>query len=183
MNMIPIMHSGFFQYLAQLPSRSRSYAARTVILNMDDPVDRFCSVKSGLVHLVRMQEDGGMVILQRAVPGAIIAEASVFSEYYHCSAIAVQDSVVQIYPLKQVQSLLEQDPLAAKAYAKHLANEVRTARRRAEILALRKVSDRLDAWLTWNNGLLPDRGVWHHVADEIGISKEALYRELALRRK
>ena len=82
-----------------------------------------------------------------------------------------------------MQTLLETSPQAALAYARFLASEIRTARKRAEFLTLKSVAQRLTAWLTWNHGLLPTRGAWHHVADEMGISKEALYRELSKRRK
>ena len=45
---------------------------------------------------------------------------------------------------------------------------------------LRKVSDRLDAYLELYAP--PDAGGWVHVADWIGVSPPALYRELAKRR-
>ena len=43
------------------------------------------------------------------------------------------------------------------------------------------VSARLDAWLAWH-GELPPRGDWKQLADQIGVSPEALYREMARRR-
>jgi hypothetical protein len=43
-------------------------------------------------------------------------------------------------------------------------------------------ADRLDAWLEEGNRT-PERGRWQEVAAELGVSREALYRELALRRK
>lgn len=63
----------------------------------------------------------------------------------------------------------------------HLSREVRNARQRAEILSLRTVADRLDAWLA-ENGDMPEKGLWKNVAEEIGASPEALYREIARRR-
>ncbi len=151
-------------------------------MGLDDQVDSLFVVKSGLVHLVRFQEDGSMVVLQRAGAGAIMAEASVFADGYHCAAVAVQESAVLAYPIKRVRGILAQSPEAALAYARHLAGEVREARKRAEILALKTVSERLSAWLVWNHGALPPKGVRHHLADDIGVSREALYRELAKRK-
>lgn len=181
--MITIMTRRFIQHISDIPHRKRHFAAGEHIVEMDDPVDRYFVVAAGLVHLFRMQHDGGMVILQRAGVGAVVAEASLFSDSYHCSVMAVTPTNLLIYPRAAVRQLLDDDPAVARALCVHMADEVRHARRRAEILALRKVSARLEAWLTWNHGVLPDRGAWHHVADEIGISKEALYRELAKRRK
>ncbi|MEO1918655.1 MAG: hypothetical protein ABGW81_02895 [Paracoccaceae bacterium] len=51
-----------------------------------------------------------------------------------------------------------------------IASEVQRARRRAEILSLRRVADRLDAWLVWNDDILPKRGHWHRITDEIYVS-------------
>jgi hypothetical protein len=41
------------------------------------------------------------------------------------------------------------------------------------------VHDRLEGWLDWNGGKLPSRGKWKKLASEIGVTPEALYRELA----
>ena len=52
----------------------------------------------------------------------------------------------------------------------------------AEIRSLRSVSDRLDAWIA-EYGPMPNKGLWQGVANELSVSREALYRELARRRK
>ncbi len=178
-HMIAIMSHRFFTYLAKLPHRRRLFAADEMVVGMHDETETLYRVQRGMVNLVRFQEDGGTVVLQRAGPGAIMAEASVFTPAYHCAAIAEQESEVLAYPMKAVRALLADNPEAALAYARVLAREVRESRKRAEILALRKVSERLAAWLVWNDGQLPARGQWHRVAEEIGVSREALYRALA----
>ena len=181
--MIPIMNLAFHPFLENLPHRKMTVAQGAMILDIDDPVASLFLVTRGQVHLLRYQENGDAVVLQRADAGAILAEASVFAESYHCAAMAVRASELLAYPIMKVRDMLARNPEAALAYARHLANEVREARKRSEILALKTVANRLSAWLTWNHGLLPPRGAWHHVADEIGISKEALYRELSKRRQ
>jgi hypothetical protein len=67
--------------------------------------------------------------------------------------------------------------------AAHLAGEVQRTRGRAELLSLRKVGERVDAWLALNGGVTPDRGQWVDWASELAVSPEALYRELATRRE
>jgi len=67
------------------------------------------------------------------------------------------------------------------AWSAHLATEVQRARLHAEIVSLTTVAARLNAWLAWN-GPLPEKGEWSAVAEQIGVSPEALYRELARRR-
>ncbi len=181
--MIVIMRFDFPRLLAKLPSRKRRFAAGAEVLGIDATVENLYFVACGLVHLQRAREDGEVVILQRAEKGMILAEASVFSTHYHCSAIALQQSELLVYPMRAVQQQLSEAPEAALAFARHLATQVRIARKRAEILALKTVHERLQAWLIWNHGVLPAKGRWYHVAEEIGVSKEALYREMAKRRK
>jgi len=181
--MIAIMLCPFIDLLEDTPARTLHVAANEMVVDRGETVVSLFIVKSGMVHLLRFQENGDAVVLQRAGEGAVVAEASVFAETYHCAVVAVQASRLLVYPMAKVGALLAQNPNAALAYSRHLAGEVREARKRAEILALKTVSARLSAWLTWNHGLLPARGTWHHVADEIGISKEALYRELSKRRQ
>jgi len=156
--MITIMKDSFFTFLDEIPHQNHTFSAEQMIVDMDDAVSRLYTVTSGMVHLVRFREDGGVAVLQRAGEGAILAEASVFSGRYHCAAMAVQACALRSYPLKAVRNLLETKPAASQAYALHLAAEVRSARKRAEILALKTVSERLTAWLTWNQGQMPERG-------------------------
>jgi hypothetical protein len=49
-------------------------------------------------------------------------------------------------------------------------------------LSLKTVAERLEGWLIWRGGGLPPKGAWKDIAAEIGVSPEALYRELAKRR-
>lgn len=59
---------------------------------------------------------------------------------------------------------------------------VHATRARAALLRLRGVAARPDAWLALTDAGLPPRGELRGLADEIGVTPEALYRELARRR-
>ena len=87
-----------------------------------------------------------------------------------------------MFSRNDVRALIAENQDVAAAFSTHLAREVREARMRAEILSLKRVSERLDAWLIWNDNQLIDKGKWRLIAGEIGVSPEALYRELARRR-
>ena len=75
---------------------------------------------------------------------------------------------------------LRSSPDAALGLVKSSAREVQAQRSRIEILRLRRVSDRLDAWLDLYGE--PAKREWVRVADGIGVSPSALYREIALRK-
>jgi CRP-like cAMP-binding protein len=77
---------------------------------------------------------------------------------------------------------LRSSPEFADVWIRHLAHELQIARLHAEILSLRTVAERLDACVGWRGGVLPQKGEWRTIAHEIGVSPEALYRELAKRR-
>ncbi len=66
--------------------------------------------------------------------------------------------------------------------ARHLAREAQAARLRSELLSLRRLADRLDGWLALNDGMLPPKGRWSTIAADLGVTPEALYRELSRRR-
>lgn len=90
--------------------------------------------------------------------------------------------VVSMILLRQVFRVrLKADPGLAELWAKNLAGAVQGARLRAEIRSLPKVAERLDAWLGEGNSL-PEKGRWQELAAEIGVTREALYRELSRRR-
>ncbi len=139
-------------------------------------------ILAGAVHLIRHQSSGATVILQRAGVGSILAEASLFSDCYHCDAITVAPARTMVIVKSTMRSRLANNADFAESWAARLAHEVQDARLRAEILSLKTVSARLDAWIAWNGGSLPAKGERKTVATEIGTSPEALYRELAKRR-
>ncbi|WP_233489021.1 hypothetical protein, partial [Rhodovulum sp. 12E13] len=84
-------------------------------------------------------------------------------------------------PREVFRTRLKSDAGLAERWAQNLARTVQAARLRAEIRSLPRVADRLDAWLA-DGQSLPERGRWQEVAAELGITREALYRDLARRR-
>lgn len=180
--MIMIMLSSLVHKLSGLSRREQKLAAGDILFRSGDQVVSIFLVTAGALRLSRALPHGFQLTLQRAAPGAILAEASLFADRYHCDAIADQVSVVRVVPLRRIKAALSDDPGLASALARHLAHEVHRARAHTETLSLKTVAERLDAWITLNDGLLPPKGRWSQVASEIGVTPEALYRELARRR-
>lgn len=175
------MSETVFPLLLRLPGRARAFAAGEALFRVGDPVRSLHVVCEGRVHLVRHQIDGAALILQRAGAGDVLAEASLHSRSYHCDAVAEHNSLAWTIRKSDFQESLRTDDALSKAWSQHLAHEVQKARLHAEILSLKTVAARVDSWLAWN-GTLPERGHWSTVAEQIGVSPEALYRELAKRR-
>lgn len=176
--MIEIM----FEKIQSLPHRVKLYRKGQHLFHLGDAISSMFLIESGEAKLLRRQRDGTAVVLQRAAAGSFLAEASLFSTKYHCDAIAATQVEARVTSRRAMRNLFEQDRSFAEAWAAYLADEVRNARLRAEILSLNTVMERLDAWLA-DRGKLTRKGGWKTIAQEIGVSPEALYRELALRRK
>ena len=180
--MIAIMCLRFVDMLETLEGRKQSLVAGEHLFHSGDPVINVFIVQNGEVELRRHQEDGRLLVLQRAGAGVIVAEASLFSHHYHCDAVATTCARLQAVPKQRMRNRLRSNPDFAEALAIHLAGEIQNLRFRSEVLSLQKVSSRLDAWELWH-GTLPPRGEWKQLAHQIGVSPEALYREMAKRRK
>jgi CRP-like cAMP-binding protein len=144
-------------------------------------VETMFLVLSGRAQLQRHTPNGARLILQNAGPGAVLAEASAYSEHYHCDAVAVEPAMLAPLPKPAFLAALRDAPDLAAAWSAMLARSVQSARVRAEIRSLPRLADRLDAWFA-EGAALPEKGRWHEVAAELSVNREALYRELARRR-
>jgi CRP-like cAMP-binding protein len=176
------MSGELHHYLRNLPSQSLRFAPGRYLFHLGDPVRVMHFVQSGRVHLTRTHLAGSVLILQQARSGTILAEASFCSERYHCDGVAVEATHSIAYAAADFRARVRSTPEFAEAWASHLARELQTARQHAEILSLKTVANRLDAWIAWHGGTLPAKGEWRMIASELSVSAEALYREIARRR-
>lgn len=171
------------QTLVPLFARSRflDLPVGEAVFSTGQRVETIFLLRSGRVQLHRHTPHGARLILQTARADMILAEASAFSDTYHCDAIVTEAATLAALPKPAFISALRDDPDLALAWSAMLARAVQAARVRAEIRSLPKVAERLDAWLDEGHAL-PDKGRWQDVAAELGVTREALYRELARRR-
>ncbi|MCT9000350.1 Crp/Fnr family transcriptional regulator [Chelativorans intermedius] len=157
-------------------------AASDPLFHSGDRVGHMFLVIDGEIGLSRQTSMGTALRVQTARPGQVLAEASAYSDVYHCDARANAESTVSCISVGTFRSRLNRDQSASDAWAAHLALAVQSARMGAEIRTLRTVAERLDTWLG-EKGKLPEKGAWTDLAAELGVSREALYRELGKRRR
>jgi len=143
----------------------------------------FYEVVGGTVRLIRVDRSGREAVLQTAVAGETLAEASLFSSVYHCDAVALTEAVVRLYPKAAVLSELQRDSETGKAFAAMLARQVMALRTRLERRNIYSARDRIRHYLTVNAGAdgrtVALTGTVKQLAAELGLSHEALYRVLA----
>ena len=179
--MISIMFEELEPLLQGVGRRTIAFEPGESVFHQGDPVRQVYFVTEGMIHLVRHLASGAPLVLQRAGPGTILAEASLHSARYHCDATAVSGARVWTISKSELLDRLAQDPKLGMALIRRLATELQHARFHAEVLSIRTVAARLDAWSEWN-GEMPPKGEWIALAAELGVSPEALYREMARRR-
>lgn len=177
--MIVIMSGSLEDLFAD--ATARDFAAGESLFRAGDKVVSMILLRGGRADLVRHTTHGLQLILHRAEAGQILAEASAWSEVYHCDAVASAPCEATFLPRQVFRMRLQTDPGLAERWMQNLARTVQAARVRAEIRSLPKVAERLDAWLDEGH-MLPEKGSWQNLAAELGVSREALYRELARRR-
>lgn len=183
--MIAIMSSILSDLSAALPAASRVprrvAPGATLFRQGERPLSLYL-LREGRVDLMRWTADGTAVRLHSARPGETVAEASLFSDSYHCDAIARSASLVVAFELEAVRRACEGDPALAFALMRHLALSLRDARRIIELRSVTPLTRRLRARLSDladAGGALPAGLRMKDVAAEIGATPEATYRALA----
>lgn len=179
--MIEIMSNHWLHCFEGAPTRRLEDGG--TLFRRDDPVKSAFLVREGRISLRRALQDGGLLTLHTATAGELVAEASLFADHYHCDAVTDMATTVSVLPKAKLLGHLENaaasDRLSIRAFER-TAKELQTLRTRIEIMRMRKVSDRLDAYLELYGPT--EGGGWVRVADWIGVTPPALYRELAKRR-
>lgn len=131
---------------------------------------------------MRYSENGSALVLQRAADRSVLAEASLYAQRYHCDALVTDAVHLRQFSKQTVLDALATDRNLMHLWGDYLAAAIQNARHRAEVLACRSVAERLDGWLAMHGEEMPAKGHWKSIATEIGVSPEALYREIAKRR-
>lgn len=138
-------------------------------------------IDTGAVSLRRTLPNGDVLAIHQATGPTLLAEASLFASAYHCDGIAETDAMVAVLPVVSVRQALCRSGRLATTLASSVAQELQALRTRVEILRLHRLADRLDAYLALYGE--PPRGHWVRVAEVIGVTPPALYREVGRRRK
>lgn len=156
--------------------------ADEAVFRQGDGVHSIFQVREGAVAMVRHLSDGTMLTIATASVGETFAEAALFSERYHCDAIARSNAVIAAAPVAAIKVRLETEPKLAIELAEAFSAQVRLLRALIEIQRIKRAPDRLLAWLRWrasgNPPVVEAPDAWSRVASSIGLTPEALYRAL-----
>lgn len=161
----------------------RSLARNELLFRQGDKVTAIYFIEAGRLRLERRTVDGRLLFLGTTPAGEFFVEAALFSEVFHCDAVAAEPSRVRVYPKAMVLNALRTDPESAMSFLADVAHQVIELRQRLELMKVRSAKDRLMLYLDANVG--PDgrtvrlRGQLQDIASDLGLTREALYRTLA----
>ncbi len=164
-----------FQLLPQSALRSHQLDADEVIFRQGTKTRGLFFVVEGKIELRRFTEAGHGVLIHRAKSGQTFAEASLFSDHYHCDAVCTAKSQLIEMDRMTVLQKFQNDPNFALAIAKRFARQNQNYRRKVEMLTIKSAEERIYAGIL--DGLLTDS--IRSFATEIGLTHEAVYRGLA----
>lgn len=174
--------AAFLDAFARKDVRDQVLAPGEVLFRQDDTSRGLFLVTEGQIDLVRHAPAGATVRIHSAKAPGTFAEASLFSDVYHCDAIAQSQSTVRSVSRRAVFSVFERRPELAQAFSAYLARALREARRLIELRSVHPLSERLYLRLqehAGEDGRVPSSATIKSVAEEIGATPEASYRALA----
>lgn len=163
-------------------AQSRWLATGEMLFRQGDQATAIFAVKAGRVKLVRHTSEGVALSLHVARSGESFAEAALFSELYHCDAVAELSSQVEIYPKFACLQVLKQQPEIAQEFIALLSYQVQELRNRLELRNVRSARDRILQYLSLikehGNTITFDRPL-KDIAGDLGLAHEVFYRTLA----
>jgi len=164
------------------PATRRLHKGET-LFSTDDEVVNFYAVVSGKIRLARNMPDGQDVTFYVAAPGQMIAEASLFSQSYHCDAVADLATDVAVYRKSELLALLGRDHVAGFGFMAYLAREVQQLRSHVQLIHIKSARQRVLAYIQSNSAgqdlAITIDGTWKSVSSHINLTPEATYRALS----
>jgi len=161
----------------------RSLARGDVLFKQGDKVTAIYFVEAGRLRLERRTFDGRVLVLGITTAGRFFVEAALFSDMFHCDAVATEPTQVCVYPKGAVLNALRADPENAMSFLALVAHQVIELRQRLELMKVRSAKERVMLYLDLNAE--PDgrtvnlRSQVQDIASELGLTREVLYRTLA----
>lgn len=146
-----------------------------------DSVSNVYLIKSGRIKLLRNTADGLSVILHVGRSGETIAEASLFSDCYHCSAIADLSCHISLVKKQHLLLLLQNQPQEMMRLLALFSQQIRYLRWINEIKNIRSAQQRILSYIISkvdkNKEMQLDLSL-KDIAQKIGLAHETFYREL-----
>ncbi len=161
---------------------------KPILLNKSDRlfdqgarVQRMHLIVDGRVKLIRHLAEGDDVVLHVATAGEMIAEASFFSETYHCNAIVDKPSEILHIGRDLALKMILSDSQTSLDVMSLFAKQIRDLRGLHELRNIRSAQSRILAYLATQaspTGKIELNMSLRDMAYKLGLAHETLYRSL-----
>jgi CRP-like cAMP-binding protein len=164
-----------FNQLSNSDCKQRIYDKDHCIFRQGDKSRGIFFVINGSIELRRYTSAGAVVVIHVAKSGETFAEASLFSDTYHCDAYVAAPSELIELNRKSINHLFDTDSAFARTLTRQLTQQIQHYRRKVELLSISNATERVFCGIV--EGLLKS-----HIkvfSTEIGLSHEVVYRSLS----
>jgi CRP/FNR family transcriptional regulator len=136
-------------HLTRLEGVSRQIFVRkgSMLFAPGDPTQGFFAIHNGAVRIYRVSSEGKEITLEIAGAVNTFAEASLFSDVYHCYAEALEDSTLYLIQKDAFLEMLQKDIRFNATWVHILSLEIIHLRQRIEELSLKSPRARIASYL------------------------------------
>jgi CRP-like cAMP-binding protein len=162
-----------------LSSKTIHLKSGQYLFTQGDSVKNIYCVNKGRIKLVRDTFEGTPILIHVAYAEESIAEASLFSKKYHCSALAGTNTEVTVYSKNELLKILQEKPKSMMNLLRQLTTQVRDLRMLNEIKSIYNAKEKVLTYLATEfhrdkESDLPLKDI----AQKIGMAHETFYRTL-----
>ena len=165
------------------PAETRELDAHEFLFRQGDRAEHVFVVEDGHIQLTRYLSNGKSVVMHVARTGQTFTEAALFSEVYHCNAVADVKSRVRVYRKHEILETIRSQPSFALEYVASLSKEVLRLRTQLELHNIPSARERMLQFFLLQAD--PESMEFKievslkDVAANLGLAHETFYRELA----
>lgn len=163
--------------------KTRKLLPNEYVFFQGDIAQNIFAITTGQIRLERPTIEGRSVTMHVANAGESFAQPALFSDAYHCNAIANTSSIIQIYPKDKILNALRSHPDKAEIYIKHLSSQVRSLRTKLELRNILSARERILQYLFLVANPESREVIFamplKEIAGELGLAQETFYRELS----
>ncbi|MBL7178608.1 MAG: Crp/Fnr family transcriptional regulator [Desulfobacterales bacterium] len=136
-------------HLTRLKGISRQILVKkgSILFAPGDASQGFYAVRDGAVRIYRVSSGGKEITLEIAETRSTFAEASLFSDVYHCYAEALKDSTVYLVRKDAFLEMIQKDIRFAARWMHILSLEIIHLRQRIEELSLKSPRARIVSYI------------------------------------
>ena len=163
-----------FSLLPDRFKRTKCYAQNSFVFKQGTLTSGLMRLKSGVVSVQRVSRDGKVSVMHKVSAGEMFAEASLFTDRYHCDAFCVEACNVEWVDKYQVFSEMNSNPLFSISLMEYMAQRLQGSRELLELRNVPSAEERILAGIRL--GLMTDTIA--AFAEHIGITHAACYRGL-----